>query len=107
MAAGAPFPLAQGEEVRTMDDGRREGETEATSMFEILVLCNAAQPELDARSFAMEARSQRVRLQYSMRTIDSGNEECPTHFALWWRLARARHCLFDPSTTWKFQESGP
>ena len=43
-------------------------------MFEQLVLCYAAQPDLDAKVLAMAARSQGIPLQFAMQATESGSE---------------------------------
>ena len=78
------FAMQQGEKIRRIDDGRRGGMNEATTLFEKFVLCNAAQPVLDAKALAMAASSEGKKLQYLHQTIECVSEDMrtPSHCSM-------------------------
>ena len=66
--------------LRPIDDARRGGHNDATTIREKIVLCNAAQPTLDTRALAEAAARCGLQQELAEHTLESGGEDMPNAF---------------------------
>ena len=74
------FALRQGEKVRPIDNAKKGKHNEATSTSEKLVLCNAAQPVVDARALMEAAQDQGIEDELQHHRLQTGGEDMPNAF---------------------------
>ena len=104
-----PVPSPAGEKVRPIDNAKKGKHNEATVAAEKLVLCNTAQPVVDARALVEAAQVQGLEDVLQHHRLQTGGEDMPNAF-------RTVPCapedymvnvtgIFHPETgEWKFQE---
>ena len=103
------FALHQGEKVRPIDNARKGKHNDATTASDKLVLCNAAQPVIDARALAEAAADLGIASTLANHRLHTGGEDMPNAF-------RTVPCstadydvnivgIYDPTLKqWRFQE---